>query len=79
MDSDYLFGIFKLVLHIRSRELLAEAYATLAKFDTTLTSHIGFPDPKYLFVLPLTLSVPSEGYCRNAYMMGGSWCDCWLF
>jgi hypothetical protein len=45
MDSDYLFGIFKLVLHIRSRELLAEAYATLAKFDTTLTSHIGFPDP----------------------------------
>jgi hypothetical protein len=25
MDSDYLFGIFKLVLHIKSRELLAQA------------------------------------------------------
>jgi hypothetical protein len=22
--------------------------ATLAKFDTTLTSHLGFTDPKYL-------------------------------
>jgi hypothetical protein len=25
MDSDYLFGIFKLVLHIKSKELLAQA------------------------------------------------------
>ena len=49
MDSDYLFGIFKLVLHIKSKELLA-----------------------------LILSVPSEGYCRNAYMMWGFWCDCSL-
>jgi hypothetical protein len=71
MDSDYLFGIFKLVLHIISKELLALALATLAKFDTTLTSHLGFPDPKYLFLLLLNLSVPSEGYCRNAYMMWG--------
>ena len=47
MDSDYLFGIFKLLLHINSKELLAQAYAMLAKFDTTLTSHLGFPDPKY--------------------------------
>jgi hypothetical protein len=79
MASDYLFGIFKLVLHIKSKELLAQAYATLAKFDTTLTSHLGFTDPKYLFFLLLTLSVPSEGYCRNAYMMWGYWCDCLLF
>ena len=43
---------------------------TFAKFDTTLISHFGFPVPKYfIFVLLLTLSVPSEGYCRNAYMM----------
>ena len=28
MDSDYLFGIFKLVLHIKSKELLAQGYAT---------------------------------------------------
>jgi hypothetical protein len=27
----------------------------------------------------LILSVPSEGYCRNAYMMWGFWCDCSLF
>ena len=33
MASDYLFGIFKLVLHIKSKELLAQAYATLAKFE----------------------------------------------
>ena len=79
MDSNYLFGIFKLVLHIISKELLALALATLAKFDTTLTSHTGFPDPKYLFLLLLNLSVPSEGYCRNAYMMWGFWCDCSLF
>jgi hypothetical protein len=78
-DSDYLFGIFKLVLHIKSMELLAEAYATLAKFDTTLTSHLGFTDPNYYFFLLLTLSVPSEGYCRNAYMLWGFWCDCSLF
>ena len=57
MDSDYLFGIFKLVLHIRSRELLAEAYATLAKFDTTLTSHLGFPDPKYEVIVNIMLTV----------------------
>jgi hypothetical protein len=25
----------------------------------------------------LTWSVPSEGYCTNAYMMWGFWCDCW--
>ena len=49
LDSDYLFGIFKLVLHIKSKELLAQAYVTLAKVDTTLTSHFGFPDPKYHF------------------------------
>ena len=79
MDSDYLFGIFKLVLLIKSKELLAQAYATLAKLDTTLTSHLGFHDPKYLFLLLLILSVPSEGYCRNAYMMWGFWCDCSLF
>ena len=79
MDSDYLFGIFKLVLHIISKELLALALATLAKFDTTLTSHLCLPDPKYLFLLLLNLSVPSEGYCRNAYMMWGFWCDCSLF
>ena len=71
MDSDYLFGIFKLVLLFKSKELLAQAYATLAKLDTTLTSHLGFHDPKYLFLLLLILSVPSEGYCRNAYMMWG--------
>ena len=53
MDSDYLFFIFKLVLHIKSKELLAQALATLAKFDTILTSHLGFPDPKYLFLLLL--------------------------
>jgi hypothetical protein len=58
MDFDYLYGIFKLVLHIKSKELLAQAYATLAKFDNTLTSHLGFPDPKYLFVLLLTLTNP---------------------
>ena len=79
MDSDDLFGIFKLVLHIKSKKLLAQAYATLAKFDNTLTSHLGFPDPKYLFFLLLTLSVPSEGYFRNAYMMWGFWYDCSLF
>ena len=79
MDSDYLFGIFKLVLHIKSKELLAQEYATLARFDNTLTSHLCFPDPKYIFLLLLTLSVPSEGYCRNAYMMWGFWCDCSLF
>jgi hypothetical protein len=33
----------------------------------------------YFFFLLLTLSVPSEGYCRNAYMMWGFWCDCSLF
>jgi hypothetical protein len=76
MDSDYLFGIFKLLLHINSKELLAQAYAMLAKFDTNLTSHLGFPDPKYFIFLLLTLSVPSEGYCRNAYIMLGFWCDC---
>jgi hypothetical protein len=54
MDSEYLFGIFKFVLHIKSKELLAQAYATLAKFDNTLTSQLGFPDPNYLFVLLLT-------------------------
>ena len=79
MDSDYLFGIFKLVLHIESKELLAQAYATSAKLDNTLTSHLGFHDPKYLFLLLLTLSVPSEGYCRNAYVMWGFWCDCFTF
>ena len=79
MDSDYLFGIFKFVLHNKSKELFAQAQATLAMFDTTLTSHLGFPDPKHLFVLLLTLSVPSEGYCRNAYMMWSFWCDCSLF
>jgi hypothetical protein len=63
MDSDYLFCIFKHLLHIKSKELLAQAYATLAKFDNTLTSHLCFPDPKYLFLLLLTLSVSSEGYC----------------
>jgi hypothetical protein len=41
--------------------------------------HVPFPDPKYLFVLLLTLSVPSVGYWRNAYMMWGFWCDCSLF
>ena len=51
MDYDYLFGIFKLVLHIKSKELLAQAQATSTKFDTTLTSQLGFPDPKYLFFL----------------------------
>ena len=79
VDSDYLFSIFKLFLHIKSEELLAQAYATLAKFDTTLTSQFGFPVTKYLFFLLLTLSVPSEGNCRNAYMMWGFWCDCSLF
>ena len=79
MHSDYLFGIFKFLLHINSKDLLAQAQAILAKFDTTLTSHLGFPDPKYLFFLLLTLSVPSEGYCRNAYIMLGFWCDCSLF
>jgi hypothetical protein len=79
MDSNYLFGIFKLVLHIKSKELFVQAWTTLAKFDTTLTSHLGFPDPKYYFFLLLTLSVPSEGYCRNAYIMLGFWCDCSLF
>ena len=79
MDSDYLSGIFKLLLHINSKKLLAQAQAIFAKFDTTLTSHLGFPDPKYLFLLLLNLSVPSEGYCRNAYMMWGFWCDCSLF
>jgi hypothetical protein len=49
INSDYLFGIFKLVLHIKSKELFVQAYATLAKFDTTPTSQFGFPDPKYLF------------------------------
>jgi hypothetical protein len=78
MDSDYLFGIFKLVVHIKSKERLAQAYATLAKLDNTLTSHLCFHDPKYLFLLLLTLSVPSEGYYRNAYMMWGFWCDCSL-
>jgi hypothetical protein len=33
---------------------------TLAKFDTTLTSHLGFPDPNYFICLLFTLSVPSE-------------------
>jgi hypothetical protein len=60
MDSNYLFGSFKLVLHIISKELLALVLATLAKFDTTLTSHLGFPDPKYLFLLLLNLSVPTN-------------------
>ena len=50
MDCDYLFGIFKFVLHIKSKKLLAQAYATLAKFDTTLTNQLGFPDPKFIFV-----------------------------
>jgi hypothetical protein len=67
VDSDYLFSIFKLFLHIKSEELLAQAYATLAKFDTTLTSQFGFSDPKYLCCLPLTLSVPSEGYYSNVF------------
>ena len=49
---------------------------TLAKFDTTLTSHLGFPDPNYFICLLFTLSVPSEDYCINAYMMWGFWCDC---
>ena len=79
MDSDYLFDIFKLVLYIKSKELLAQALATLAKFDSKLTSQLGFPDPKYLFFLLLTVSVPSEGYCRNTYMMWGFWCDCSLY
>ena len=76
MDCDYLFGIFKFVLHIKSKELLAQAYATLAKFDTTLTNQLGFPDPNYFICLLFTLSVPSEDYCINAYMMWGFWCDC---
>ena len=49
MDCDYLFGIFKFVLHIKSKKLLAQAYATLAKFDTTLTNQLGFPDPKFIY------------------------------
>jgi hypothetical protein len=50
MDSAYLFGIFKLVLHIKSKELFAQAWTTLAKFDTTLTSQFGFSDPEYFFL-----------------------------
>jgi hypothetical protein len=32
MDSDHLFGIFKLFLSIKRKDLLAQAYVTLAKF-----------------------------------------------
>jgi hypothetical protein len=51
-----------------SKELLAQALATLAKFDTT---HFGFPDAIFFFFL-LTLGVPSEGYCYVAFDFGHS-------
>jgi hypothetical protein len=47
MNYGFLFVIFKLVFNIKSKELLAQVLMTLAKFDTTLTSHLGFPDPNY--------------------------------
>jgi len=75
MNSDFLFVIFKLVFNIKSKELVAQVYVTLAKFDTTLTSHLGFPDPNYFICLLFTLSVPSEDYCINVYMMWGFWCS----
>jgi hypothetical protein len=33
MDSDHLFGILKLFLHIKGKDLLAQAYVTIARFD----------------------------------------------
>jgi hypothetical protein len=33
MDSDHLFGIFKLFLHITRTVLFTQVYVTLAKFD----------------------------------------------
>ena len=33
MDSDYLFRIFKLFLHIKSQDIFFHAYVTLAKVD----------------------------------------------
>ena len=33
MDSDHLFGIFKLFLHIKRKDLLAQAKVSLARFD----------------------------------------------
>ena len=35
MDSDHLFGIFELFLHIKHKDLPAQAYAILARFDYT--------------------------------------------
>ena len=35
MDSDHLFGIFKLSLHIKHKDLPAHAYVILARFDDT--------------------------------------------
>ena len=33
MDSDHLFGIFKLFLHIKHKDFPAQAYVILARFD----------------------------------------------
>jgi hypothetical protein len=54
-------------------------HTTLAKLDTTLISQFVFSDPKYFVFLLLTFSALSEGYCRNAYVMWGFWCDSSLF
>ena len=43
----------------------------------SLTNQV-FLIPNFFFLI-VTLSVPSEGYCRNAYMMWSFWCDCSLF
>jgi hypothetical protein len=62
IDSYHLFGIFKLLLHIKRKDLLDKTWVTLASL-TILTRHWGFLDPKDFNSLDynrLTLSVPTE-------------------
>jgi hypothetical protein len=50
MDSDHLFVIFKLALHIKREEFLAQAEVTLAKFDSPDLDIVVFLIPMILIL-----------------------------